>query len=179
MFLRALQARGLIHAQRHSRWVRYVPFPDPLVPDSKPILSALRRELIDEKRSEADVRHILTGFTHPRRLAILMCLQEKRAVSAEELAMITQISLPALSRHLNKLAARQLVSCEKQEWRLIPPPNDLARTLLHLLRSDGQESMKGKMSPSMTRKKVSADVDKELKAAFEQPLDPMIRKRKR
>ena len=177
MFLRALQARGLIRAQRNSRWVRYVPFPDPLVPDAKPILKALRRALINEKRSEADVRRTLTGFTHPRRLVILMCLQAKRSVCAEELARITQISLPALSRHLNKLAERQLVRYEKQEWRLISPPNDLARTLLYLTQSDGQESKREKMSQSKTRKKVSADVAKELKAACEQPIDPS-RKRK-
>ena len=177
MFLRALQARGLIRAQRNSRWVRYVPSPDPLVPESKPILNALRRALINEKRSGAYVRHTLTGFTHLRRLVILICLHEKRAVSAEELARFTRISLPALSRHLNKLAARQLVRYEKQEWRLIPPPNDLSKTLLHLTQSDGQESMKEKVSQRKTCKSVSAEVSKEQKAAFDQPLDP-IRKRK-
>ena len=177
MFLRALQARGLISAQRNSRWVRYVPFPDPLVPDSKSILNALRRALIDEKRSEADVRHTLTGFTHPRRLVILMCLQKKRAVSAGDLAMVTQISLPALSRHLNKLAARQLVRYEKQEWHLISPSNDLARTLLHFTQSDVQKSMKEKVSQRKTRKNVSADVTKELKATFEQPLGPILKRK--
>lgn len=171
MFLRALQARGLIRAQRNSRWVRYVPFPDPLVPDSKPMLKALRRALISEKCSEADVRHTLTGFTHPRRLVILMCLQERSTVPAEKLATSTQISLPALSRHLKKLSARQLVRCEKQEWHVITPPSDLARTLLHLTLSAEQESMKEKLSPCKMRKKVSAKVAKELKAAFEQPLD--------
>ncbi len=143
MFLRALQARGLIRAQRNSRWVRYVPFPDPLVPDSKPILKALQRALIDEKRSEADVRHTLTGFTHPRRLVILRCLQEKRAVSAEELARFTRISLPALSRHLNKMAARDLVRYRETEWRVAPPPNSLAGALLRLIQHDEREmSMK-------------------------------------
>ena len=141
MFLRALQARGLIRAQRNSRWVRYVPFPDPLVPDSKPILSALRRALVAEKRSEADVRHTLTGFTHPRRLVILMCLQEKRTVSVEELARVTQISLPAVSRHLNKLAARGLARHRETEWQVAPPPNSFAGALLRLIQYDEREML--------------------------------------
>lgn len=167
LFLRALQARGLIRAQRKSRWVRYAPFPDPLVPGSRILLVALRRALLDEECSEALIRCTLTGFTHPRRLVILAFLQEGRAVSMEEIAVSTQISLPALSRHLSKLAARQLVRCEKQKWRLISSPNDLARTLLHLTQSDGQEPMKEKMRQRKTHKKVSAEVAKELKAAFE------------
>ncbi len=101
------------------------------------LLKALRRALLDANGSDSAIRYTLTGFTHPRRIVILSVLQERRAACAEELAASTQISLPALSRHLNKLAARQLVRYEKQEWCLIDPPNDLARTLLHLTQSDG------------------------------------------
>ncbi len=41
--LRALQARGLIRAERQSRWVRYSPVPDSSVPSAAPILTALQR----------------------------------------------------------------------------------------------------------------------------------------
>jgi len=137
LFLRALQARGLICAQRQSRWVRYAPSPDPLVAGSSSMLKALRRALVDEKRPESDVRHTLTGFTHPRRLVILCHLQMDRPVTVEALAAGTRISLAALLRHLKKLAARNLARCNAdQEWLLTAPPNDLAQTLLNLVLSD-------------------------------------------
>lgn len=179
LFLRALQARGLIRAHRQSRWVYYEPFPDPLVPGSRLILKTLKGALLDEKRSEGDIRRTLTGFTHPRRLAILRHLQRNRSASVEELAVSTQISLPALSRHLSKLEARQLVSYAEQEWRLATQPNRLAQTLLRLIQPDGQEELmkEEEEQSSKTRKKLSADAAKDLKAAFEQPLDP-DRKRK-
>ncbi len=171
MFLRALQARGLIQAQRHSRWVRYAPFADPLVPGSRILLNALRRALIGGKYSEADIKRTLTGFTHPRRLVILAQLQKNRSVSFEELATATQISVPALSRHLSKLTARALVSYADEEWRLDSHPNPVARTLLHLIHPDEQELMK---KPS---KALSVEAAKELKAALEQPLDPSRRRK--
>jgi len=169
MFLRALQARGLIQAQRHSRWVRYAPFADPLVPGSRILLNALRRALFVGKDSEADIQRTLTGFTHPRRLVILAQLQKSRSVSFEELAVATQISVPALSRHLSKLTARALVSCTEQEWRLVVHPNPVARALLRLIQSDEQELKK---KPGKARKTLTAAAAKDLKAAFEKPLNP-------
>ena len=135
LFLRALQARGLIRAQRHSRWVRYAPVPDPLVPEAKPILKALRRALLEEGCAESEVRRTLTGFTHPRRLVILSSLKEDVSSPADDLAAWTRISRPALSRHLAKLAARRLVFETSQGWRLASPPNALAKTLLLLTRA--------------------------------------------
>lgn len=134
LFLRALQARGLIGARRQSRWVYYAPDPDPLIPGSDRLLAALRRALVDEKRPASEVRFMLTGFTHPRRLAILHSLSEDRSVTFLDLAGATRISLPALSRHLVKLSARGLVRCcSDQEWRLSPPSSHLAKTLLELI----------------------------------------------
>ena len=46
--LRALQARGLIQANRQSRWVYYSPKPDPMVVDARPLLEVLRRGLLVE-----------------------------------------------------------------------------------------------------------------------------------
>jgi len=173
-FLRALQARGLIRAQRHSRWVRYAPFPDPLVPGSRVLLKALRQALLARKDSEADIKHTLTGFTHLRRLAILARLQTFRTASAEALAVATQISLPAVSRHLSKLAARRLVRHADQQWRLAPPPDALARTLLRLIQTGEQEVRK---QPGKTRRALSADAAKDLNAAKEQPLGPSRRRK--
>ena len=131
--LRALQARGLIQACRKSRWVHYAPVPDPLVPSARPLLTALRQTLLTEKKTEPEIIHTLTAFTHPRRLAILRYLQKVGYASADDIAAATRISLPALSRHLSKLTARRLASCEDHRWQLTPRFGRLEKTLLSLL----------------------------------------------
>lgn len=131
--LRALQARGLIQACRKSRWVHYAPAPDPLVPSARPLLTTLRQALLTQKKTEAEIIHTLTAFTHPRRLAILRYFQKAESASAEDIAAATRISLPALSRHLGKLAARRLVSCGGHRWQLTQRVGRLEKTLLSLL----------------------------------------------
>ena len=136
-YLRALQARGLLQARRESRYVRYVAVPDPLVAGTRPLLAALRRVLVKDKQTDSAVIHTLTGFTHPRRLAILRLLQERSPVYAEDVAAITRISLPALSRHLNKLRVRGLATYDGEKWALTLTRDPLAKTLLKLLDASG------------------------------------------
>lgn len=131
--LRALQARGLILASRESRWVRYSPDPDPLVKGARNLLAAMRRVLLAEGRSETDVIRSLTAFTHPRRLEMLRCLQCVESALPESLSASTRISQPALSRHLAKLEARQLVCRDGPRWRLARGSGRLEKTLLSLL----------------------------------------------
>ena len=132
--LRALQARGLIRANRQSRWVYYSPKPDPLVIDAGPMLKALSRALLVEGKSEREIIHVLTGFTHPRRLEILRRLQKvPDGASVDDLSASTRISLPALYRHLVKLTVRGLVSCDEDGWRMTRCSGRLETTLLSLL----------------------------------------------
>lgn len=131
--LRAIQARGLILASRESRWVRYTPDPDPLVEGSDRLLAALKKSLLSAARSETDVIHVVTAFTHPRRLEILEMLQRRGDTSVESLGSHTRISLPALFRHLRKLEARRFVSCENNRWRLAGGGQQLEKTLLSFL----------------------------------------------
>ena len=132
--LRALQARGLIRANRQSRWVYYSPKPDPLVVDAGPLFKALRRALLVEGKSEREIIHVLTAFTHPRRLEILRRLQKvPDGVSANDLSVFTRISLPALYRHLAKLTARGLVFCDDTGWRMTRCSGRLEIALLSLL----------------------------------------------
>jgi DNA-binding transcriptional ArsR family regulator len=135
--LRALQARGLIQANRLSRWVYYFPKPDPLVADAGLLLKALSRALLVEGKSEREIIHVLTGFTHPRRLEILRCLREAAdGVSVDGLSASTRISLPALYRHLAKLTVRRLVSCDEDGWRMARCSGRLETALFSLLAAD-------------------------------------------
>ncbi len=131
--LRALQARGLIQASRESRWVHYFPLPDPLVASARPLLAAMTRVLLVEGKTEKEIICTLTAFTHPRRLAILRYLQKTNRASADNLTASTQVSLPALSRHLGKLAARRLISYDDHYWTLSQCSGRLNKTLLALL----------------------------------------------
>lgn len=133
LYLRALQARGLLRAHRKSRWVYYSAIPDPLVPSAEPIIHAMRSALLTERRSERDLLRDLTAFTHPRRLAILICLLGRGHATAEELTRATHISPPALSRHLKKLSARSLIAKNGDDWQPLPCDHNPARTLLSLL----------------------------------------------
>jgi predicted transcriptional regulator len=134
--LRALQARGLLCAERHSRWVKYRPEPDSSVPAAAPILAAMRCAFFDDKLTDAAIMNVLTAFTHPRRLAILHRLQRAPTQSPEVLSIATQVSLPALWRHLRKLRHRNMVLSTREGWQLTLIPNLLARTLLPIIACD-------------------------------------------
>lgn len=131
--LRNLQARGLIAARRESRWVRYFPEPDPLVPAAAPILEGIREALLDEQLPAKEVAQILTAFTHPRRLALLRDLTHAGPTAFDALARSCGISPPALYRHLKKLERRSLVRAEQDVWSLARRPVPLAAVLLRLI----------------------------------------------
>jgi DNA-binding transcriptional ArsR family regulator len=131
MHLRALQSRGLLQALRLSRWVRYHPHPDPLVPCAAPILNAMKTAL--RTQPEERIIRTLTAFTHPRRLTLLRYLQRRAPVAEELLSAATQISRPALWRHLKKLHSRNLVIQNPDGWRLNEHPERLADTFLVLI----------------------------------------------
>lgn len=130
--LRALQSRGLIAARRQSRWVRYFPEPDPLVPSARPLLLAMATALRKRHRPETDLTHVLTGFTHPRRLQILKCLKAEGPRAFDELSRKTHISHQALYRHLGKMKARNLVHNDRTVWRLVRGTDELADSLILL-----------------------------------------------
>ncbi len=131
--LRALQARGLIHAERHSRWVHYTPHPDLSVPVATPILFALRRALLADKLTDAAITLTLTAFTHPRRLAILKRLTPTAQLTAARLTCETSISPPALWRHLSKLKRRGLVIQTPDGWKLANVLTPLSKAMLTLV----------------------------------------------
>ena len=130
MMLRALQSRGLIRPVRQSRWVYYYPLPDPLVKSAAPVLSAIRKKLLNPRAKLSSIIRILTAFTHPRRLAILGRLQECGAQTEAEMSARLGISRQAMTRHLRKLTRRGLILQEDFSCRLLPARDVLARALL-------------------------------------------------
>ena len=128
-YLRALQARGLLAAQRQSRWVYYVPRADLSVQHADHMLMAMRKAM-DAGESQANMVAMLTAYTHPRRISIVRRLTAGPA-RVEQLAQDTDISLPACYRHLEKLKNRAVVEIDKEDHcRLAQPLPGLATALL-------------------------------------------------
>jgi DNA-binding transcriptional ArsR family regulator len=129
-YLRALQARGILAANRQSRWVYYVPRADPSVQHAKPMLLAMQKAFARDESFEAMVA-VLTAFTHPRRIAIARRLAAGPAL-VEKLAHDTGISLPACYRHLSKLQSRAVVVIGADgTCQLVHSAPGLATALLH------------------------------------------------
>jgi len=53
------------------------------------------------------------------------------------LAVTCHISLPALSRHLDKMQRRNVIRCEAHLWQLQPPSDAFAAVLLDAMLADG------------------------------------------
>lgn len=134
--LRQLQARGLIRAERVSRWVRYRPIPDPLVAHAAVVLDAMRDVLTRDKPEWPHIVRTVTAFTHERRIRIIQTLA-KQPCTVEQLAVTCHISLPALSRHLDKMQRRNVIRCEAHLWQVQPPSDSFAAVLLDAMLADG------------------------------------------
>ena len=134
VYLRALQARGLLQSVRDSRWVHYNPKADPLVPSAEPVLAAMTRALLKDNMPIKDAIFCLTAFTHPRRLAVLAVLLQKRSIPFAALAHKSNVSPCALTRHLAKLCRRNMTVKDDEEYcAILSPPSPLAASLLRLL----------------------------------------------
>jgi DNA-binding transcriptional ArsR family regulator len=133
--LRALNARGLLTVTRRGRHVTYGAGDDPLLPEARELLQALTRELPATKRMEPAFA-ALTGFTHPRRIALVRAVA-RGATSLRAVCARTAIPLISARRHLSKLMRRgYLRSCvegRKRTFGLGHPPSPLAQALLRLV----------------------------------------------
>ena len=132
VYLRALNARGLLRADRSGPWVRYSVEPDPTIPESAGLVSALRAELRSGDRTVDPVFHILTAFTHPRRLLVLRVLAETGGLTRPAMRRQTGMPEDALARHLDKLVRRGFATVDNGTVFPATPPGPLARTLLYI-----------------------------------------------
>lgn len=135
LHLRALQARGLLSAERRVRWVHYVATTDVHVVHAESLLAALTTHLGIDHPPLEDIVHTVTALTHPRRIEVCRALQGA-SLTAEQLQRKTQISAPALSRHLSKLVRRSFVARDdKGAWHLSPARSQLHAVLLDSLKA--------------------------------------------
>ena len=131
LYLRALNARGLLGARRQGRWVYYRPSSDRSIHGSAVLLAALERAFADERNPvEAVFRHA-TAFTHARRIRLIQTMTSGPQTPGA-MQRATRFSRPALLRHLAKLKARGYVVRDSGGYGLARPQGRLAATLLAL-----------------------------------------------
>lgn len=132
-YLRDLNARGLLKAERISRYVRYHPDADPSVESSPPLLSALKHVFKAYKRAIDAIHASATAMTHPRRIEIVRCLKQG-CHSAADLCRLTRISRFAVRRHLAKLQKRGfVVKTGSGEWQYVRPADRLGGCISDLV----------------------------------------------
>ena len=106
MYLRALEARGLLMSDRDGRWVTYrVSEANGAVTPLAFALRSLARR--NEKFADATFR-LVTAFTHPRRVDVFRSLSNQPQALAK-LKLASGIPERALLRHLQKLRTRGFV----------------------------------------------------------------------
>jgi DNA-binding transcriptional ArsR family regulator len=132
VYLRAMNARGLLKADRDGREVYYRAKPDRTLPEAARILAAVVKTL--ESRDPdplGTVYHLATAFTHPRRIHIVRTLRGQ-ALTPRELGSATAIPKSALLRHLGKLSDRGFISTSDGRSRHLRQSLPLGKTLLSL-----------------------------------------------
>lgn len=120
--LQQLAEGGFLLPEREGRFLYYSPSRDPL---AKSCLDEIKRDGTDI----GSMLYSLTAFTHERRILIVRKLAPL-PLGAAALGIKTGISKDALSRHLDKLARRDVVQRAEGVWELKKPRNRFARVLL-------------------------------------------------
>jgi len=131
LYLRALEARGLLTVRRKGRRVVYRPAPATTATSSAELVEALRRVFNREGNPVETIFKTATAFTHPRRIEIFNALRKENQ-NPVQLAIQTGISVPSLYRHLKKLEARGFVTHREGKWVATPRFDPLGRELTRL-----------------------------------------------
>lgn len=128
--LRRLQSRGLLQVERKGPFVHYLPEPDPLVPDAKPLLLALKATFARTATSkDAHIPPMAAALSHPRRILILRELCDgPRTIPMLQAAL--HISFSTLFQHLRTLEHGHLVQRQIPVYRLARLSHPLAKALL-------------------------------------------------
>jgi DNA-binding transcriptional ArsR family regulator len=132
VYLRALNARGILRALRDGPRVHYRVTPDPTLPEAAILVAVLHRDLLQGGKVVDRAFHALTGFTHPRRIEIVRALAETPGLARPALWRRTGMSPDALRRHVAKLIRRGYILEEDEQLQLGMPSGHLAPALLRL-----------------------------------------------
>lgn len=134
VYLRALNARGLISVRRITSRVYYGNGADRSLPEAQLLQTAFakifsRKNLPDDW--PADLIPTLHAYSHLRRIAILQCLAEAHR-GFTDISSYTGIPEMSLARHLRVLSRAQIISCEKNLYSIVRPRDALQSAFLKI-----------------------------------------------
>jgi predicted transcriptional regulator len=95
------------------------------------VLTALRKCLSTDTPYPSIIRQA-TGCTHQRRIELIQRIA-KAPSSIEELVQISRMSYSAITRHIQKLAARDYILCQDGRYYRAKPAGDLALALSEII----------------------------------------------
>jgi len=130
LYLRALNARGVLRARTSGRRTFYRIQANKSVPHAQPLVSALLASFQSSARPVDELFRDLTACSHLRRLFLLQAL--KQPLSLEEMRSRTGIPFSSLQRHLHKLLRRGYVTQEGKLYLRARPRTPMAKCLLTL-----------------------------------------------
>ncbi len=131
LYLRALEARGLLTVQRMGRRVQYRQRIAPEADPAHGLITALRIRSQLNPHSDQRLFKLVTAFTHPRRIEVFRALKQE-AKSLSQIQAATRISARALVRHLTKLETRGFVECHAGMYTAKYPQDAVGRELARL-----------------------------------------------
>jgi DNA-binding MarR family transcriptional regulator len=131
LYLRALEARGLLKVRRRGGRVSYRVPTSAETAASGPLLAALRAGFRRAPDFGEHVFRCATAFTHPRRVELYRALRSGLDGQGA-LCRSIKASRTAVVRHLGKLQARGFVRYRRGHWLATRPPDALSRALAQM-----------------------------------------------
>jgi DNA-binding MarR family transcriptional regulator len=131
LFLRLLESRSLLTAERVRRRVEYRFATTGNTVAFVEFVQTLQATLRRNPKQAAEVFRWATGFTHPTRIVLYRRLHQTPA-SVAELAAHVGLSRRATARHVAKLFRRGFIASSASLWTVRPPVGGVARTLAAL-----------------------------------------------
>jgi DNA-binding transcriptional ArsR family regulator len=134
-YLRILNARGFLQANRRGRWVDYSLGANPSVKHADDLLKAVVRTLRScaSVKEYATVLKDLTIFTCPRRMLMVRVIQANPNRSPSELSTYCRMPYKTILRQLKKLERRTVITRAESGITLCSPTRPLAKKLLTLV----------------------------------------------
>lgn len=133
-YLRILNARGFLQANRRGRWVDYSLGANPSVKHAgdllKAVVSALRGCASD--KDYAAVLKDLTIFTCPRRILIVRVLHANPQRYTAELSALCRMPYQTFHRQLKKLERRSVITLAESSITLCKPTRPLHKNCSRL-----------------------------------------------